>query len=61
MLKKLFVLIVAAAGLAACDTPAVTPPMQPAPPTAPASYMTFFELGSVKLSDQSNATIAQAD
>jgi len=60
MFKKLFVLMVAALALGACDTPAVTPPMQPAPPAAPVSYMTFFELGSVKLSDQSNATIAQA-
>jgi OOP family OmpA-OmpF porin len=60
MLKKFFVMILAASALGACDTPAVTPPMQPAPPVAPVSYMAFFDLGSVKLSDQSNQTIAQA-
>ena len=60
MLKKFFMMILAASALGACDTPAVTPPMQPAPPQAPVSYMAFFELGSVKLSDQSLQTISQA-
>jgi len=60
MFKKLFVMVAAAFALGACDTPAVTPPMQPAPPVAPVQYMTFFDLGSVKLSDQSMQTIAQA-
>ena len=60
MFKKLFVLMMAAAALGACDTPNVTPPPQPPAPTAPVSYMAFFDLGSVKLSDQSNQTIAQA-
>ena len=60
MFKKLFVLIVAASALGACSDPAVTPPSTPAPPVAPASYMTFFEFGSIKLSDQSLATISQA-
>jgi outer membrane protein OmpA-like peptidoglycan-associated protein len=60
MFKKLFVLMAAAFALGACDTPNVTPPPQPPAPTAPVSYMAFFDLGSVKLSDQSNQTIAQA-
>ena len=61
MLRKLFVLIVAASALGACESsPAVTPPMTPAPATAPVSYMTFFEFASVTLSDQSLNTIAQA-
>jgi OOP family OmpA-OmpF porin len=60
MLKKLFILIVAASALGACDDPAVTPPSTPAPPTAPPSFMTFFDLGSTKLSDQSKNTISQA-
>ena len=60
MFKKFFVMILAASALGACDTPAVTPPMQPAPPVAPVSYMAFFDLGSVKLSDQSQQTISQA-
>ena len=60
MFKKLFVLILAASALGACDTPNVTPPPQPAPPQAPVSYMAFFDLGSVKLSDQSMQTISQA-
>lgn len=60
MFRKLFVLIVAASLLGACDDPAVTPPTTPAPPTAPPSYMTFFDLGSTKLSEQSLATIGQA-
>lgn len=60
MFKKLFVLIVAASALSACGDPAVTPPSTPAPPVAPPAYMTFFEFGSTKLSDQSLATIAQA-
>jgi len=61
MFRKLFVLIVAAAALGACETSqAVTPPSTPAPPVAPVSYMTFFEFASVKLSDQSMATISQA-
>jgi len=61
MLRKLFVLIVAASALSACESgPAVTPPSTPPPPTAPASYMTFFDFNSVKLSDQSMSTISQA-
>jgi outer membrane protein OmpA-like peptidoglycan-associated protein len=61
MFRKSFVLMLAASALVACESSqAVTPPSTPAPPTAPASYMTFFDLGSTKLSDQSNTTIAQA-
>ena len=60
MFKKLSVLIVAASLLGACETSqAVTPPAAP-PPQAPVSYMTFFDLGSTKLSDQSMQTISQA-
>ena len=67
MFKKLFVLMVAASALGACETKSgavVTPPLAktgtPNPAQAPVSYMTFFELGSTKLSDQSMATISQA-
>jgi outer membrane protein OmpA-like peptidoglycan-associated protein len=62
MFKKLFVLMVAASALGACNNPSDSlPPTTPAQPaSAPASYMTFFELGSTKLSDQSMATITQA-
>ena len=60
MFRKLFVLIVAASALSACESSqAVTPPSTPAP-VAPVSYMTFFDLGSIKISDQSAATIGQA-
>ena len=60
MFKKLFILIAAASLLGACGEPAVTPPSTPPPPQAPVSYMTFFDLGSTKLSDQSMQTISQA-
>lgn len=60
MFRKLFVLIAAVSLLGACSDPAVTPPPTPAPPQAPVSYMTFFDLGSTKLSDQSMQTISQA-
>lgn len=61
MFRKLFVLILAASALVACESsPAVTPPSTPAPPTAPASYMAFFDFNSIKLSDQSLNTINQA-
>ena len=60
MFKKLFVLVVTASLLAACgdSSQAVAPP--PPPPQAPPSFMTFFELGSTALSDQSKSTIGQA-
>lgn len=60
MFRKLFVLIATVSLLGACSDPAVTPPSTPPPPQAPVSYMTFFDLGSTKLSDQSMKTIAQA-
>lgn len=60
MFRKLFVLIAAVSLLGACSDPAVTPAPTPPPPQAPVSYMTFFDLGSTKLSDQSMQTIAQA-
>src|SRR5260370_32383534 len=67
MFKKLFVLMVAASALGACETQSgavMTPPMAktgtPNPAQAPVSYMTFFDLGSTKLSEQSMATLSQA-
>jgi outer membrane protein OmpA-like peptidoglycan-associated protein len=67
MFKKLFVLMVAACALGACESQSgavMTPPLSktgtPNPPQAPVSYMTFFDLGSTKLSEQSMATISQA-
>jgi outer membrane protein OmpA-like peptidoglycan-associated protein len=54
MFKKLFALIVAAVALGACDQKA------PPPPVAPVSYMVFFDLGSTKISEQSQNTVAQA-
>lgn len=54
MFKNLFFAIIAAVALGACaDKP-------PPPPVAPVSYMVFFELGSTKISDQSQNTVAQA-
>jgi len=62
MFKRLFVLIAAASLLGACNNPGDSlPPTTPAQPaSAPVSYMTFFELGSTKLSEQSMTTISQA-
>jgi len=54
MIKNLFIALIAAVALGACaDKP-------PPPPVAPVSYMVFFELGSNKISDQSQNTVAQA-
>ena len=53
MLKKIFALVIAAVALSACEKPAP-------PPVAPVSYMVFFDLGSVKISEQSLNTVAQA-
>ena len=67
MFGKLFVLIAAACALAACESQSgavMTPPMSKTGtannPQAPVSYMVFFELGSTKLSDQDQNTVAQA-
>ena len=67
MIRELFVLTVAACALAACDNQVgsvVTPPLAgtgtPNNPQAPVSYMVFFNLGSTKLSDQDQNTVAQA-
>ena len=54
MFKNLFALIVAAVALGACADKA------PPPAVAPVSYMVFFELGSNKISNQSQNTVAQA-
>lgn len=60
MLKKSFVTIAAVLMLAACSgEPAPAPPPPPSAPP-PVSFMTFFDWGSAKLSEQSVATIAQA-
>jgi len=67
MFGKLFILIAAACALAACESQSgavVTPPMSKTGtannPQAPVSYMVFFPLGSTKLSDQDQNTVAQA-
>ncbi|WP_395711081.1 OmpA family protein [Reyranella sp.] len=54
MLKKIFALVIAAVALGACEQKA------PPPPVAPVSYMVFFDLGSTKISEQSQNTVAQA-
>ena len=63
MFSKLLVLIVAAFTLGACET-FMAPPMAKTgalqPETPPPSFMAFFDLGSVALSEQSKTTIAQA-
>jgi OOP family OmpA-OmpF porin len=67
MFGKLFVLIVAGCALAACENQGgavMTPPLSktgtPNNEQAPVSYMVFFQLGSTKLSDQDQNTVAQA-
>ena len=67
MFGKISVLIAAALALAACETQSgavMTPPLSktgtPNPEQAPVSYMVFFNLGSTKLSDQDQNTVAQA-
>ena len=67
MFGKITVLIAAALALAACETQSgavMTPPLSktgtPNPEQAPVSYMVFFNLGSTKLSDQDQNTVAQA-
>ena len=67
MFRKLFVLAVAACALGACESQSgavMTPPLSktgtPNPDQAPVSYMVFFNLGSTKLSDQDQNTVAQA-
>src|SRR5258708_3698628 len=67
MFGKLFVLIAAACALAACESQSgavMTPPLSktgtPGNEQAPVSYMVFFQLGSTKLSDQDQNTVAQA-
>jgi OOP family OmpA-OmpF porin len=67
MFGKLFVLIAAACALAACENQSgavMTPPLSktgtPGNEQAPVSYMVFFALGSVKLSDQDQNTVMQA-
>lgn len=54
MIKKLFIALIAVVALGACDDKG------PPPAVAPVSYMVFFELGSAKISDQSQNTVAQA-
>ncbi|MGD9879799.1 MAG: OmpA family protein [Reyranella sp.] len=53
MIQKLFIALIAAVALGACEK-------APPPAVAPVSYMVFFELGSTKISDQSQNTVAQA-
>jgi outer membrane protein OmpA-like peptidoglycan-associated protein len=67
MFGKIFALVVAACALAACETQSgavMTPPLSKTgtanPDQAPVSYMVFFQLGSIKLSDQDENTVAQA-
>jgi len=67
MFGKISVLIAAALALAACETQSgavMTPPLSKTgtanPDQAPVSYMVFFNLGSTKLSDQDQNTVAQA-
>ena len=67
MFGKLFVLIAAACALAACESQSgamMTGPLSKTgtenAPQAPVSYMVFFNLGSTKLSDQDQNTVAQA-
>ena len=67
MFGKISVLIAAALALAACETQSgavMTPPLSktgtPNAEQAPVSYMVFFNLGSTKLSDQDQNTVAQA-
>ena|SRR5215471_7382799 len=67
MFGKITVLIAAALALAACETQSgavMTPPLSKTgtanPDQAPVSYMVFFNLGSTKLSDQDQNTVAQA-
>ena len=67
MFGKLFVLIAAVCALAACESQSgavMTPPLSKTGtannPQAPVSYMVFFALGSTKLSDQDQNTVAQA-
>ncbi len=67
MFGKIFVLIAAACALAACESQSgamVTGPLSKTgsanPDQAPVSYMVFFALGSTKLSDQDQQTVAQA-
>ena len=54
MIRNFIIALIATVALGAC---ANTPPP---PPVAPPSYMVFFDLGSVKISDQSQNTVAQA-
>lgn len=60
MLKKLFILIVAASALGACDDSSQPTATTAPAPVAPPSFMTFFDLGSTKLSDQDKTTVSQA-
>ena len=67
MFGKISVLIAAALALAACETQSgaeMTTPLTktgtPNPEQALVSYMVFFNLGSTKLSDQDQNTVAQA-
>ena len=67
MFRKLIVLAMAAAALGACESQSgalMTGPLSKTgaqnPDQAPVSYMVFFALGSTKLSDQDQNTVAQA-
>jgi outer membrane protein OmpA-like peptidoglycan-associated protein len=67
MFRKLIILTAAALALAACEHQTgatMTAPLAgtgtPNAPQAPVSYMVFFPLGSTKLSDQDQNTVAQA-
>jgi len=67
MFRKLIVLAMAAAALGACESQSgalMTGPLSKTGTAnadqAPVSYMVFFNLGSTKLSDQDQQTVAQA-
>src|ERR1700748_2887155 len=67
MFRKLIVLAMAAAALGACESQSgalMTGPLSKTgtqnPDQAPGPYMVFFNLGSTKLSDQDQNTVAQA-
>jgi len=67
MFRKVFILMAAACALAACESQSgsvITGPLAKTgtamPAQEPVSYMVFFSLGSTRLSDQDQNTVAQA-